>query len=241
MNIKYDSSIFVDAHKIRRRPVEAVVFRFKRMMPDYVFETVKLEGNPLTFPEVQTLLDGITVGGRKLSDLQQVLNQRDSCLRLMEMLAVGQFQSGNMSQWIELNAIVAKDEALKVGCLRDDMFRINGTDSLPPEHEDLLYMFEQGAEAIENIENPVERAYAYSAWAAYNHFFFDGNKRTGRLVMNGILLSNGYDALTIAAANQLEYNTSCLELYNTGDASRLFRMMLARHLEISNPKRGIGM
>lgn len=241
MNIKYNSSIFVDAHKIRRRSVEAVVFRFKRMMPDYVFETVKLEGNPFTFPEVQTLLDGITVGGRKLSDLQQVLNQRDSCLRLVELLAAEQFQSGNMSQWIELNSIVAKDEALKVGCFRDDMVRINGTDYLPPEHEDLPNVFEKGTEVIENIGNPVERAYAYSAWAAYNQFFFDGNKRTGRLVMNGILLSNGYDALTIAAANQLEYNTSCLELYETGDATRLFRMMLARHVEISNHKRGTGM
>lgn len=49
-----------------------------------MFETVKLEGNPFTFPEVQTLLDGITVGGRKLSDLQQVINQRDSCLRLIQ-------------------------------------------------------------------------------------------------------------------------------------------------------------
>ncbi|CZR83213.1 hypothetical protein CDFC105_43918 [Clostridioides difficile] len=36
-----------------------------------------LENNPFTFPEVQTLLDGITVGGHKLSDQNQILTVND--------------------------------------------------------------------------------------------------------------------------------------------------------------------
>jgi hypothetical protein len=37
-------------------------------LAEYVWDAAVLEGNPLTYPEVQTLLDGITVGGRKISD-----------------------------------------------------------------------------------------------------------------------------------------------------------------------------
>jgi len=44
------------------------------MLPEYVFDTSKLENNPITFPEVQTLLDGVTIGGHKVSDVEQVLN-----------------------------------------------------------------------------------------------------------------------------------------------------------------------
>ena len=42
---------------------------------DFIYNTSALEGNAMTYPEVETLLDGITVGGHKLSDEQQILNQ----------------------------------------------------------------------------------------------------------------------------------------------------------------------
>lgn len=49
----------------------------KKLLPDVVFNMASLEGNAFTYPEVQTLLDGITIGGHKLSDEQQVLRIRD--------------------------------------------------------------------------------------------------------------------------------------------------------------------
>lgn len=47
---------------------ERVCFRFQRMLPEFVWDAGVLEGNPFTFVEVKTLLDGVTVGGRKISD-----------------------------------------------------------------------------------------------------------------------------------------------------------------------------
>ena len=40
----------------------------KQMISEFVYDMGNLENNPFAFPEVQTLLDGITVGGHKLSD-----------------------------------------------------------------------------------------------------------------------------------------------------------------------------
>ena len=40
----------------------------KRQLSELVCDAVNLEGILYTLPEVQTLLDGITVGGHKLSD-----------------------------------------------------------------------------------------------------------------------------------------------------------------------------
>ena len=39
-----------------------------REIPSLVYEAVNLEGIAMTLPEVQTILDGITVGGHKISD-----------------------------------------------------------------------------------------------------------------------------------------------------------------------------
>lgn len=57
-----------------------VCFRFHKMLPEFVWEAGVLEGNPFTFPEVKTLLDGITVGGRKVSDQEQILNLAESSM-----------------------------------------------------------------------------------------------------------------------------------------------------------------
>ena len=47
----------------------------KRQLAELVHDAVSLEGIHFTLPEIQTLLDGVTVGGRKLADQQVVLNQ----------------------------------------------------------------------------------------------------------------------------------------------------------------------
>ena len=43
---------------------------YQQQLPSFVWDAAKLENNPFTFVEVQTLLDGVTVGGHKLSDAE---------------------------------------------------------------------------------------------------------------------------------------------------------------------------
>src|SRR5882757_8996676 len=49
---------------VPRGSIDRAVFRFRRILPEYVWDAGVLEGNPFTFPEVKTLLEGVTVGGR---------------------------------------------------------------------------------------------------------------------------------------------------------------------------------
>ncbi len=88
------------------------VKRFQKSLPQFVWEATQLEGNPLTFPEVQTLLDGVTVGGRKLSDAQQILGLRDSMKLLCEQVLAGDFAPTKVMA-CDLNALIARDEALE--------------------------------------------------------------------------------------------------------------------------------
>jgi hypothetical protein len=73
-----------------------------------------LEGNPLSFLEVKTLLDGVTVRGRKVADREQVLNLARSSRRLLAMVKTGQF-SLSKSVFTELNGLIARNEALEWG------------------------------------------------------------------------------------------------------------------------------
>jgi hypothetical protein len=94
--------------------IERVAFRFHRMLLEFVWDASVLEGNPFTFTEVKTLLDGVAVGGRKISDQAQVLNLAESSKHLLALVKAGKF-SLDKATFTELHGLVARNEALEWG------------------------------------------------------------------------------------------------------------------------------
>jgi len=64
----------------------------KRQLAEFVYDAVNLEGINFTLPEIQTLLDGITVGGHKLTDQQIALNQGNTWRTLFDQIEKDQFE-----------------------------------------------------------------------------------------------------------------------------------------------------
>ena len=67
----------------------------------------------MTLPEVQTLLDGITVGGHKISDQNMALNQAAAWKYLFTLVAEDQFN-------------VSKDVALSIHSIAEKRKPWNG-------------------------------------------------------------------------------------------------------------------
>ncbi len=104
-------------HDVPRFSVERAVWRLRRSLPEYVWDAAVLEGNPFTYPEVQTLLDGITVGGRKISDERQVLNLAEAANELLRLVNAREFRlDKEISD--RLQYLIARDEALESGHFR---------------------------------------------------------------------------------------------------------------------------
>lgn len=192
---------------------------------DYIYNTAALEGNAMTFPEVQTLLEGVTVGGHKLSDERQILNQNASVNLLFELLEKDEFRL-DKTTLLRLHSKVAHEEALSWGEFRTSGVNIGGTDYIPPKADELDAIFEEGIREIEKIENAIVRAITLFLFLAKCQFFFDGNKRTARLMMNGILLSNGYPILNIKAKDKLEFNRVMVEFYDSDDVQKAIEYLM---------------
>ena len=103
----------------------------QRMRPDFVFQMAQLEGNPFTFPEIQTTLSGITVGGHKIGDQQQVLDIAAGWQEVIRQVADGEF-AVSKENFIHINTIIARHEALEVGAFRNGQVGIAGTNYRPP-------------------------------------------------------------------------------------------------------------
>ncbi|MCD4820397.1 MAG: Fic family protein [Candidatus Cloacimonetes bacterium] len=207
-----------------------VTFLAKKERIDFIYNTSALEGNPMTFPEVQTLLEGITVGGHKLSDEQQILNQNKSVQLLYDMVEKKDFTI-DKSTFCKLHHKVAFEEALNWGKFRTGQIRIGGTEFKPPVPGNLDSIFQNGLEILEEVDHPIVKALSFFLFGAINQFFWDGNKRTSRLMMNGILLSSGFPILNIKAKDKLEFNTKMVAYYDSQKMEDILNYLVMYYLK----------
>jgi Fic family protein len=210
------------------------------MLPEFVWHAGVLEGNPFTFPEVKTLLDGITLGGRKISDQEQILNLAESSKWLLALVKAGQFELSK-TVFTDINRIVARNEALEAGVFRGEGPETHYTPAvalgehgrytpLPtlPGAPELNRVFREGAAALQECA-PFERAAAFFLFGALQQFFFDGNKRTSRFMMNGVLMSNGIDAVSVPATGAQEFNEKMVRFYLSRDATEMMAFLVDCH------------
>jgi Fic family protein len=222
--------------------IERVAFRFHRMLPEFVWDASVLEGNPFTFPEVKTLLDGVTIGGRKISDQEQVLNLAKSSKHLLALVKAGKFSLSKVT-FTDLHALVARNEALEWGHFRGEGIETGYTPDVGlgehgrhtpmatvPGAPELNRVFASGLQALQNkVQHSFEKAAAFFLFGALQQFFFDGNKRTSRFMMNGILMSAGIDAISVPAAKAQEFNENMIRFYLGKDGTEMMAFLVDCH------------
>lgn len=188
----------------------------KRDTPALVCDAVNLEGVAMTLPEVQTLLDGITVGGHKISDQNMAINQGKAWQYLFSRVEQGEF-AFSKEEVLSIHAIAGKEEALEWGTFRSGYVTISGSGYEPPEPEKLEATWQEVERQVAAQEDIYDQAITAFLQMARNQFFWDVNKRTGRFMMNGILLAVGFPVINVPAKRQQEFNTLMLAFYDSND------------------------
>lgn len=226
----------VDVHGILSSLPERARARFRAQTPELVWNAASLEGNTYTLPEVRTLLDGVTVAGRSVGESRQVLDLTQAYLRLDDMLAAGSYRL-DKAHSDELHGILARNEALDPGVFRGEgqvtggghVRLANGTMADAVEHGPggalLVEHYQRILDDLALVEDPRTQALAYFAAVVRAQVYFDGNKRTARLMMAGHLISSGFDVVAVPAARRLEYNRALDELFATDDATVLMQFL----------------
>lgn len=204
-------------------PVHAitrVAFRFHRMLPEFVWDAGAASGNPFTYAEVKTLLDGVTVGGRRVSDHEQILNLAESARRLLVMVKAGTFEM-DKETFVHLNTL---DQGRHMPLSR--YMPLSGHAAAG----DLDGVFQAGVDALNaEICQPFERAAAFYLFGSLRRFFVSGNRRASLLMMNGILMSAGVDAISLPAAAALEVNGAMRRFLSSMDGTEMIKLLLDSH------------
>ncbi len=210
------------------------LFDAKRLIAQIVTDVVNLEDINYTVPEVQTLLDGITVGGHRLQDELITLNQIKAWQFLFVSIEQGNFVVSK-DYLLRLHGLVANQEALSCGEFRTGQVSISGTDYLPSKASQLNQLWEELEQEInaklnanQSVTVEIYRmAVLLFAKMARTQFFFDGNKRTARMMMSGILLAHGLPMINVSAKRKLEFNQVMIDYYNSKQFQPLFDFMVS--------------
>lgn len=191
-------------------------FLAKKKRDETVYCGMRMENRAVTFPQTQTILNGVNVPNVQLDDIQAILNMRDVWRYLMSSMDIPL----SVEYICKLNEFIARNEALEWGKLRTGSVGISGTDYLPPlpVYADVE---RELAEILAKDTTATEKALDAFAWGARGQFFWDGNKRTSLTVANKILLMNGAGILTITDQHMEAFNVTLLNYYNTGEAEEL--------------------
>ena len=210
--------------------VERSLARFRANLAVIVWDAARLEGNNFALPEVRTLLDGVTVEGKRIEDQQQVLALNEAYNELERLVRTGDFRlTKQVSD--KLHSLVARHEAIESGRFRGEG-SVNGGGSVRlssggvvdgREHGKgglrLVEAFNDLMDYLDGVDDPRQKALLYAASATRHQFYFDGNKRTAKLMASGVLMSAGFDAISVPFSRLYEQNVSLDRLFSTDDAT----------------------
>ena len=211
---------------------------------EYTFESNRIEGNTLTLRETNLVInEGLTISGKSMREHLEAINHHEAI--------------GYIKHLIEKNIILNEREVLSIhnlilrGIMPEDAGRyrrvqvmIQDSSHMPPQPflvaKEMEYFF-IWYETNKNALHPIVLAAELHQRLVTIHPFIDGNGRTSRLVMNLILLQNGYVIANIKGDydSKMKYYNA-LEIVQTKKNKEDFLIFvaqtekesLARYLEI---------
>lgn len=184
---------------------------------ELTYSSNAIEGNTLTRQETALVIEkGITIGGKPLKDHIEATNHRDALLHIKKMLHQKDI---SLADILSIHKIILNgiDDG-HAGVIRNVPVRISGSPVVLPNYLKVPELMEQFIEGLRiNKTHPVQCAMRAHYDFVSIHPFIDGNGRTGRLLMNLILMQCGYPPAIILPKDRLSYLKSLEKAQMGGD------------------------
>jgi Fic family protein len=199
---------------------------------EYTFESNRIEGNTLTLKETDLVInEGLTISGKSMREHLEAINHKEA-IDYVKDLMLRKVQINEREILTIHNLILRGIMPEYAGKYRNVQVMIKGSAHLPPQPFIVPKKMEEYFEWFQinkNILHPVILAAEMHERLVTIHPFIDGNGRTSRLIMNLILLKNGFVIANIKGDNESRmayYNA--LEKVQTENNKEAFHLMIAQ-------------
>lgn len=199
--------------------LEENVFLAKKQLVSSIYMGAKIEGLNVTFPETQTILDGVNVPNVKLDEINTILNLRDAWKYVLDNIK----EEVTLDFILKVNSYVSRNESLSWGELRTGNVGISGTDYIPKIPKENVV--KEDIKKILEIPDITLRSIKYMLYGMRNQLFWDGNKRTSMIIANKIMIMNGKGIILVKDDDLLEFNKLLTEYYTTGVDTKIIEFL----------------
>jgi len=180
----------------------SLVARLKnQIMIEYTYNSNAIEGNTLTLRETRLVIEeGITVGGKSLMETLEAKNHPEA-IEFVERLVETRSELTE-DVMLQVHKLIMSNVVEDAGHYRTIGVRITGASFMPPPSLEVRPRMNELLKWLrENPDEhtPIELAAVFHHRFVQIHPFLEGNGRTARLLMNAILMKNGYPFIAIVS------------------------------------------
>lgn len=195
IRIQYNNAIRKQSDNLRR-------VLFDKFMARFIYESNAIEGSKLPLKDVIRIVHEKEPSKEAArNDVQEVKNS----------IAAFEFVNSNKFAFNHLNIIklqrilLSNASYVNLGYRKIDIIVGNSTTSNPENIKKEMTALLDWYKFKKNIEHPVKLAFNFHIRFEHIHPFEDGNGRTGRVLMNKVLMDNGYPPLIVKNSNRKSY------------------------------------
>jgi Fic family protein len=211
MNEKLLLSIEGKKHELDRyRPLsKAIVEKLRdEFIVEWTYNTNAIEGNTLSLQETELVINrGLTIGNKSLKEHFEAINHKAG-IELVEQFVEKKKKLDDDFIKALHKAILKNIDDASAGVYRKTNVRILGAIHIPPNAAKIPRLIDEFLDWYysNRYTMPVPELAAYAHYKLVCiHPFIDGNGRTSRLIMNLILMQNGYPPAVILNMDRKKY------------------------------------
>lgn len=187
---------------------EENIFWAKRNLVDYIWKSANLEGIGVTFPETQTIVEGISVQGKSIDDINSIVQLKHGWQKVFDTIEAPM----DLNYIKKLHLIIGRMTIINSGSLRMDEVRIAGSSYIPsiPVQDEVE---NQLSAILSSDKEWTEKALDLMLYLTKGQLFYDGNKRIAMLAANKLLIQHGCGIVSVSQDRLEKFFTLLVSYY----------------------------
>lgn len=198
---------------------------FERLAIDLSWKSSQIEGNTYSLLETERLLkEKETAAGKTKDEAVMLLNHKAALDFMLEQ--PDYVQPLSIAKIEDIHSLLIKDLNISRN-IRHRRVGITGTNYQPLDNEHQIKdALETMCALINGRKNVFEKALLALVLISYIQPFADGNKRTARIISNGILMSHRYCPISFRTVDSVEYKKAMLIFYERNNISAFKKIFI---------------
>lgn len=201
----------------------------ERLTIELSWKSSQIEGNTYSLLETERLfLEKEAAPDKPKEEATMLLNHKDTLNYLLENKDIA--KELNLRVLEEIHSLLIKDLGVSKN-IRSRSVGVTGTAYKPLDNKhQIKENLERMCTLINARNNGFEKALLAVALISYIQPFEDGNKRTGRMISNALLISNGACPLSYRSVDSLDYKKAMLIFYEQNNLSAFKQIFIEQNI-----------